>query len=145
MFAWLAAVLSAGYMLPWAIGATRNRTNCAATALVNFFLGWTLIGWVIALVMACGSEPAQPVVVQTIASTAVRSACPTGSHASALRTVPWHRSASGAELRAYPGVSAIPSPAASRPTAEVTMPLPPYGTAADADASRHHPRRDDLR
>ena len=66
VFAWLAAVLTWGYMLPWAIGATRNRSNCAATALVNFFLGWTLIGWVVALVMACGSEPLQPVLVRTL-------------------------------------------------------------------------------
>jgi hypothetical protein len=65
VFAWLGAVLTWGYLLPWAIGATRNRTNCVATALVNIFLGWTLIGWVVALVMACGSEPLQPVIVRT--------------------------------------------------------------------------------
>ncbi len=59
--AWICAVLTGLYLLPWAVSATRNRTNVGATALVNLFLGWTLVGWVVALVMACGSE--RPVVV----------------------------------------------------------------------------------
>ncbi len=120
VFAWLAAALSAGYMLPWAIGATRNRTNCAATALVNFFFGWTLIGWVIALVMACGSEPAQPVVVQTIP------APPYGTGPQvALSPTP---APPLAAAPAYPGYPAYPAVPGSQPsTAEVTMPLPAYG------------------
>ena len=61
VIAWVCAVLTVGYLLPWAIGATRNRSNVAATALVNLLLGWSLVGWVVALVMACGSE--RPVVV----------------------------------------------------------------------------------
>ena len=61
VIAWIVAALTVGYMLPWAIAATRNRSNVAAVALVNLFLGWSLIGWVVALVMACGSD--QPVVV----------------------------------------------------------------------------------
>jgi hypothetical protein len=122
VFAWLAAALSAGYMLPWAIGATRNRTNCAATALVNFFFGWTLVGWMIALVMACGSEPAQPVVVRTIPGQPYR---PTPNVALAPAPMPVYRS--------YPGYPALPGGQPS--TAEVTMPLPAYGD----------PRRRDLR
>ena len=59
--AWIVAALTVGYMLPWAVAATRNRSNVGAVALVNLFLGWSLIGWVVALVMACGSNP--PVVV----------------------------------------------------------------------------------
>lgn len=51
--AWVVAALSFGYMLPWAIAATRGKSNHAAVAIVNFFLGWSLIGWVVALVMAC--------------------------------------------------------------------------------------------
>jgi hypothetical protein len=52
-FAWIFAILTLGYLLPWAIAATRGRSNSAAIALVNFFVGWTLIGWIAALVMAC--------------------------------------------------------------------------------------------
>jgi uncharacterized protein with PQ loop repeat len=59
--AWVVAVLTGFYMLPWAIAATRNRRNVASVALIDLFLGWSLIGWVVALVMACGSD--QPLVV----------------------------------------------------------------------------------
>jgi hypothetical protein len=51
--AWIVTVLTLGYMLPWAIAATRGKSNSWAVGLVNFLLGWTFIGWVVALVMAC--------------------------------------------------------------------------------------------
>lgn len=51
--AWLLTFLSLGYMLPWAIAATRGKSNSWAVGLVNFLLGWTFAGWVVALVMAC--------------------------------------------------------------------------------------------
>ncbi len=57
--AWVVAVLTLGYMLPWAIAATRGRPNTGAIALVNLLVGWTFIGWVAALVMACLSDPVQ--------------------------------------------------------------------------------------
>jgi hypothetical protein len=53
VFGWVIAVLTLGYMLPWAIAATRGKSNSLAVALVDFFVGWTLIGWIAALVMAC--------------------------------------------------------------------------------------------
>jgi hypothetical protein len=54
--AWVIAVVTFGYMLPWAVAATRGKSNTGAIALVNLLLGWSLIGWVVALVMACGSH-----------------------------------------------------------------------------------------
>jgi fumarate reductase subunit D len=54
--AWVITVLTLGYMLPWAVAATRGKSNSMAVALVNFLLGWTFIGWVVALVMACTSH-----------------------------------------------------------------------------------------
>jgi hypothetical protein len=51
--AWVLTVLSLGYFLPWAVAATRGKSNSLAVGLVNFLLGWTLVGWVVALVMAC--------------------------------------------------------------------------------------------
>lgn len=56
VIAWVLAVLSGFYMLPWAIAATRGRSNHGMIALVNVLLGWTFIGWVVALVMACQSH-----------------------------------------------------------------------------------------
>ncbi|MDF1605050.1 superinfection immunity protein [Nocardioides sp. YIM 152315] len=56
VIAWIATVLTLGYMLPWAIAATRGKSNSWAVGLVNFLLGWTFVGWVVALVMACSSH-----------------------------------------------------------------------------------------
>jgi hypothetical protein len=52
-FAWICAVVSFLYFLPWAIAATRGRPNTGGVFVVNLLVGWTLIGWIIALVMAC--------------------------------------------------------------------------------------------
>ncbi|MBA8796119.1 hypothetical protein FHX74_003760 [Friedmanniella endophytica] len=53
VIAWVLAVGTALYLLPWAVAATRNKRNVVAIALINLFLGWSLVGWVAALVMAC--------------------------------------------------------------------------------------------
>ena len=45
------AILTAGYMLPWAIAAVRDVRHWSVF-LVNLLLGWTIIGWVIALIMS---------------------------------------------------------------------------------------------
>ncbi|MEO6019721.1 MAG: superinfection immunity protein [Knoellia sp.] len=59
VFAWVFAVFTLGYFLPWAIAATRQRSNSLAIGLLNFLVGWTVIGWIAALVMAVQSEPTQ--------------------------------------------------------------------------------------
>ncbi len=56
IIAWVIAVVTLLYMLPWAIAATRGKSNATAIGLVNFLLGWSVIGWIVALVMACGSH-----------------------------------------------------------------------------------------
>lgn len=61
--AWILAVVTFFYLLPWAIAATRNKSNQGGIFLLNFFLGWSFVGWVIALVMACGTDPQSNVVV----------------------------------------------------------------------------------
>jgi hypothetical protein len=45
------------YFLPAIIAAVRNTHNSGGILLLNIFLGWTLIGWFIALVMAMTSAP----------------------------------------------------------------------------------------
>lgn len=40
------------YFLPMIIGALKDHKNMLPIALVNIFLGWSLIGWVAALVWA---------------------------------------------------------------------------------------------
>lgn len=51
--AWVSAVITLTYMLPWAIAVTRGRSNMAAIGVLNLLLGWSLVGWIVALVMAC--------------------------------------------------------------------------------------------
>jgi hypothetical protein len=40
------------YFLPSLIALLRSKRDILAIVLLNFFLGWTLIGWVVALVWA---------------------------------------------------------------------------------------------
>jgi hypothetical protein len=40
------------YALPTIIAVARHHHNALAIFLVNFFLGWTFLGWVAALVWA---------------------------------------------------------------------------------------------
>lgn len=61
VISWVIAVLSGFYMLPWAIAATRHKHNTGVIALLNVFLGWSGVGWVIALVLACLSDPVRQV------------------------------------------------------------------------------------
>lgn len=53
---WVIAIVTVGYMLPWAVAATRGKSNSGAIAVLNLLLGWTAIGWIVALVMACGAH-----------------------------------------------------------------------------------------
>lgn len=69
--AWIITVLTVGYMLPWAVAATRRKSNSGGIAVLNFLLGWTLIGWVVALVMAVSAEKNAPSVVVMNSVTAV--------------------------------------------------------------------------
>jgi Superinfection immunity protein len=56
--AWLVAILTVGYMLPWAIAATRGKINSGAIFWLNLLLGWTVVGWIIALVMSVSAHQA---------------------------------------------------------------------------------------
>ncbi len=53
VIAWVLAGLTALYWLPWAIAATRHHQSVVAIALINFFVGWTGIGWLATLIWAC--------------------------------------------------------------------------------------------
>lgn len=46
------AILSLGYMLPWMVAELRGKANHWAVFVLNLLLGWTVIGWIAALVMA---------------------------------------------------------------------------------------------
>ena len=48
------------YLLPCLIGCARRAPDMGAVAVINILLGWTLIGWVVALAMAFRSVPPGP-------------------------------------------------------------------------------------
>jgi hypothetical protein len=45
------------YFLPAIIAAIRHTHNATGILLLNVFLGWTVIGWFVALLMALFSMP----------------------------------------------------------------------------------------
>ena len=49
------AVLTAGYMAPWAVAAVRDVRHWGVF-WINLLLGWTIIGWIWALVLALRSQ-----------------------------------------------------------------------------------------
>jgi Superinfection immunity protein len=40
------------YFLPWIVAASRHHHQRAAICVLNTLLGWTLLGWIAALVWA---------------------------------------------------------------------------------------------
>lgn len=42
------------YFLPSLIGASRHKKNNGMVIVTNLFFGWTILGWIIALIMAFG-------------------------------------------------------------------------------------------
>jgi hypothetical protein len=55
----LLLVLLFFYMLPTMIAASRHHRQLLAIGVLNFFLGWTLLGWIGALVWACTADVRQ--------------------------------------------------------------------------------------
>jgi hypothetical protein len=65
MVLWILAV----YFAPILVAGMRGHHNVGSIAVINIFLGWTFVGWVVALAMACGqvrvpiaeASPARPI------------------------------------------------------------------------------------
>lgn len=50
------SLLSFFYLLPTGIAVGRKRSNAGSIFVVNLFLGWTLIGWVVSLAWAVATD-----------------------------------------------------------------------------------------
>jgi hypothetical protein len=48
------------YWIPTAVAFFRGVPNKASVLVINLFLGWTIIGWVVALAMAVRSHQQYP-------------------------------------------------------------------------------------
>ena len=65
LFAFFVPILGFGfilYFLPAVIAYARSKRDAGAILVLNVFLGWTAIGWVIALVWALKQDV--PVVIR---------------------------------------------------------------------------------
>ena len=60
----LLAILA--YFLPSITG--HNKRSAGGIFLLNFFLGWTFIGWIVALLWACASDVPVPVAAPVVYS-----------------------------------------------------------------------------
>jgi hypothetical protein len=45
------------YFVPTIVAAVRKVPNVGSVIVINIFLGWSIIGWVVALAMAARSAP----------------------------------------------------------------------------------------
>lgn len=57
VLAFMAALSVAMYLLPVLIGWARHVPDLGSVAVIDVLLGWTLVGWVVALAMALRSGP----------------------------------------------------------------------------------------
>ena len=60
---WIVTILTMGYMLPWAIAVTRRTENRAVVGWLCLLLGWTIVGWLVPLGMACSGRQRGPSMV----------------------------------------------------------------------------------
>jgi hypothetical protein len=56
-------VLFVLYWLPTIIAIARHTHSALGVAVLNFFLGWTGVGWVLALLWALAASPHTQVIV----------------------------------------------------------------------------------
>jgi len=64
VFSWgIAAILFIPYFLPSIIAFIRRSHSAAGIFLLNLFLGWTFIGWVVSLVWAIASRNTNTTVI----------------------------------------------------------------------------------
>lgn len=52
----IGAVTVCSYMLPYLIAKIRNHNQLLAIGVLNILAGWTLLGWIVAIVWACTSN-----------------------------------------------------------------------------------------
>lgn len=57
-------IVGAGlYFIPGFVASVRHVPNSVSVWVINIFLGWSIVGWAVALAMAVRSRP-QPAIVQ---------------------------------------------------------------------------------
>ena len=54
----IAAVFTLGYMAPWMVAAARGKPDHMAVFWLNLLVGWTVVGWIVAMVKAAAPHNA---------------------------------------------------------------------------------------
>jgi len=75
------------YFLPSIIG--HHKRSFIGIFLVNLFLGWTVIGWFVALIWACAADPSIPVVAVAGPPLPGRYCCRCGAYSAAPAHFCW--------------------------------------------------------
>lgn len=60
----MVGILVVSYFLPTIVAVNRRHNNRLAIFALNFFAGWTLVGWVVAIVWSCTRDTEEPNPVQ---------------------------------------------------------------------------------
>ena len=50
-------IATLGLFVPWWVAVHRRVPNAGSVIVIDVLLGWTLVGWAVALAMACRSIP----------------------------------------------------------------------------------------
>lgn len=53
---WIILAISIPYFLPWILALLRGTRSNVGIFFLNLLLGWTMIGWVVALIWAIAAE-----------------------------------------------------------------------------------------
>jgi hypothetical protein len=54
------SIFSVPYFVPSIIAFAKHKTNRFVILALNFFLGWTAVGWIVALVLAIKPDDVTP-------------------------------------------------------------------------------------
>jgi Superinfection immunity protein len=56
-------ILVGMYFVPTIVAVIRKVPNIGSVIVINLFLGWSVIGWIVALAMAARSVPQPPQII----------------------------------------------------------------------------------
>lgn len=70
-------ILAAIYFIPTIVATSRKVTNAGSVFVINLLLGWSVIGWIVALAMAVKTKTPQVIVVTQTAPLPACTSCGT--------------------------------------------------------------------
>lgn len=90
-------VVTGLYLLPWLIAVVRGKSNVWSIFAVNLLLGWTVVGWIVALVMSVSAH-------QSLGPVQLVGYAPTAAIAPVVGPAGWYPNPDGPGSRYWDGV-----------------------------------------